>query len=240
MYHPTSARPSVTRRGWRRAIRVPIAAIAGSVLLVALAAPAWAHVEAEGTTDASGITTVTFAFTHGCAGSPTTGLKVQLPDGTTLVTPQNPTGWTSTTTGGELSWTGGSIPDSTPGEFVASMRIVGTTGTTIFLPTVQVCAAGQENWIEKTEDPEAENAAPRIVLGETVAPDTTSSTASTSSTTVTSTTAKATTATTGAASSETNDQASNNVGTLVLILVVAAIAVGGLVLYLRNRKSNTP
>ena len=142
-----------------------------------MAAPAWAHVEAEGTTDASGITTVTFSFTHGCAGSPTKQLSIQLPEGTTEVTPQNPSGWTSTVSATVLDWTGGPIPDTDKGEFVASMRIVGTKGTTVFLPTKQICVVGEEDWLEKTDDPEADNAAPRIVLTETVAPDTTVTTA---------------------------------------------------------------
>jgi uncharacterized protein YcnI len=236
MHHLISARRVATRRGWRRALGLPIAAAAGSALLVTLATPAWAHVEAAGKTEAGGITTVTFTFAHGCAASPTTGLKVQLPDGTTAVTPQNPAGWTSTATATELTWSGGSIPDSTPGEFVASMRIVGTKGDTVFLPTVQLCQTGQEDWIEKTAEAEAEHAAPRIVLDETVTADPAITTTTIASTI---TTARAST-TTATVSDTTTPDTKNNVGVVVLIVVMALIAGGALVLYLRNRRPRTP
>ncbi|HEY5153496.1 MAG TPA: DUF1775 domain-containing protein [Acidimicrobiales bacterium] len=228
---PSRGRPG--RRG-------PIIALAGAVaLLVAVATPAFAHVEAEGATDASGITTVTFAFTHGCTGSPTTALSIQLPDGTTEVTPQNPAGWTSTASATVLDWKGGSIPDAQPGEFVASMRIVGTKGSTVFLPTKQICAVGEEDWLEKTADPEADNAAPRIVLTETVAPDATATTKATTTTTKASTTgAPATTST--AASGPASDDTKNNVGALVGAIAVLIIAGGALILYLRNRRPKTP
>ena len=217
---------------WRTGLRAPLIALAGAVaLLVAVAAPAWAHVDAEGATDTSGITTVTFSFTHGCAGSPTAAMSIQLPDGTTEVTPQNPAGWTSTVSAKVLDWKGGPIPDTDKGEFVVSMRIVGTKGTTVFLPTKQICVVGENDWLEKTTDPEADNAAPRIVLTETVAPDTT-----------TTTTTKGATATTGAPSSSgpATDDTKNNVGVLVGGIAVAVIAIGALVLYLRNRRPKTP
>ena len=59
--------------------------LAAAVALIVLAVPAFAHVEAEGETAATGITTVTFTFEHGCADSPTTSMKIQLPAGTTDV-----------------------------------------------------------------------------------------------------------------------------------------------------------
>ncbi len=228
---------------WRRGLRAPVIALAGAVaLLVAVAAPAWAHVEAEGVTDASGITTVTFAFEHGCAGSPTKQLTIQLPDGTTEVTPQNPTGWTSTVSGGVLDWTGGPIPDTEKGEFVASMRIVGTQGSTVFLPTKQICVAGENDWLEKTDDPEADNAAPRIVLTQTVAPDSATTQASTTTTAKagTATTAKGSTTTTAAIGGPAADDTKNNVGVVVGGLAVLVIVVGGVILYLRNRRPKTP
>src|SRR3954465_6324331 len=86
------------------------AALGAAAAVFALATPAWAHVDAEGETATSGITTVTFSFEHGCAESPTTSLKVKLPDGTTDVAADNPAGWTSATDGGQIQWTGGTIP----------------------------------------------------------------------------------------------------------------------------------
>ena len=219
-------------------ISVPIVAAAA---LIALAAPAFAHVEADGETAASGITTVTFNVEHGCADSPTTSMKIQLPAGTTEVEAQNPTGFTSSSTADTLTWSGGSLPATTAGTFVADMRIVGTAGDTIFLPTVQGCAVGENDWIEKTDDPEADNAAPRFTLKQTVAPASTSTTAaaSTSSTRATSTTASPTETTSAAAAQDAQivkDSDNSPIGTIVIIIVIAIIVAGAVILYLRNRK----
>ncbi|MGZ4706812.1 MAG: DUF1775 domain-containing protein [Acidimicrobiales bacterium] len=220
-------------------ITMPIVAV---VALIALAVPAFAHVEAEGETSASGITTVTFSFQHGCADSPTTSLKIELPAGTTEVKAQDPAGFTSAVTADTLTWSGGSIPATTPGTFVADMRIVGNAGDTIFLPTVQVCAQGENDWIEKTDDPEADNAAPRITLTQTVAPVATSTTAasgSTSSTAATSTTESVTETTSDAAAKDAQivkDSDNSPIGTIVIVVIVLIIAGGALILYLRNRK----
>ncbi len=212
-----------------------------AVTLIALAVPAFAHVEAEGETAASGITTVTFSFQHGCGDSPTTSLKIQLPAGTSEVQARSTAGFTASVTTETLTWSGGSIPSTTPGSFVADMRIVGTAGDTIFLPTIQGCVQGEEDWLEKTGDPEAENAAPRITLTQTVAPASTSTTAagSTSTAEATSTTQAATETTTDAAAKDAQivkDSDNSPIGTIVILVVVAIIAGGALILYLRHRK----
>lgn len=203
---------------------IPIVAAAA---LMALAMPALAHVDAEGQTAASGVTTVTFSFEHGCADSPTTSLAIELPAGTTDVKAQNPSGFTAAVTPGTLTWSGGSIPSTAPGTFVADMRIVGTAGDTIFLPTIQACVQGENDWIEKTDDPEADNAAPRITLTQTVAPVAASTTQSVTETT------------TDAAAKDAQivkDSDNSPIGTIVIIVVVLIIAGGALILYLRNRK----
>jgi uncharacterized protein YcnI len=215
------------------------ASIVVTAVLVATAGSASAHVEAEGDTAPSGITTVTFSFHHGCGDSPTTSLKVELPTGTTEVTPQDPAGFTSTVTAGTLTWSGGSVPADATGTFVADLRIVGTAGDTVFLPTIQGCVDGQEDWIEKTDDPEADDAAPRIILTQTVEPTSTT----TSTTAADATTTTQATSSTEAASDSTEpgtvaDTASSDspLPLVIFIGVIAVIVIGGLVLYLRNRK----
>lgn len=230
-------------RALRRSKLVAIPVVAATAL-IALAVPAFAHVEAEGETAATGISTVTFSFQHGCADSPTTSLKIELPAGTTDVKAQDPTGFTSAVTADTLTWSGGSIPSTTPGSFVVDMRVIGSAGDTIFLPTIQGCAEGEENWIEKTQDPEADNAAPRFTLTQTVGPASTSTTAatSTSTTKATSTTEAVTETTTAAAAKDAQiveDSNNSPIGTIVIIIVMLIIAGGALILYLRNRKPKT-
>jgi uncharacterized protein YcnI len=213
------------------------ATLVATAVLLALALPASAHVEAEGETAASGLTTVTFSFEHGCGESPTTSLKVELPADTSDVTPQDPDGWTSAVTAGTLTWSGGSIPATSPGTFVVDMRIVGTAGDTVFLPTIQGCAEGENAWIERTDDPEADDAAPRITLTETVAPVSSADTPTTAG--ASTSTTSATDASAEAAASDAkivDDSTSSPVGTIVLVAVLAVIVVGAVVLYLRNRR----
>ena len=139
---------------------------------------AWAHVGAAATAEPGGATKVTFTFTHGCESAPTTSLRVQLPAGTSGVTAEDPAGWTSTVTASELQWTGGSIPNGQRGSFSAVMTVPGQAGETVFLPTIQGCPGGaEEAWIAKTPDPEATDAAPRIVLSSTSAATTTTAAA---------------------------------------------------------------
>lgn len=136
-----------------------------TAVTLAIGSPAFVHGDARAT-EAGELTTVTFSFTHGCDGSPTEALRIQLPDGTTEVASQNPSGWTSEVTSGELRWTGGPAIDGTETSFTAAMKLTSTTGDTVFFPAIQGCPDGKENaWIDKSTDPEADNAAPRVTLG---------------------------------------------------------------------------
>ena len=147
--------------------RYLVAGAAGAAVLLALPTAAGAHVDAAGET-VEGVTRVAFSFHHGCDGAATTGLRIQLPEGATEVVPEDPAGWTSTVGAGELAWSGGSVPDSQEATFVATMTLTDPEGTTVFLPTIQECGTAQEAWIDKSEDPEANNAAPRITAGAVV------------------------------------------------------------------------
>jgi uncharacterized protein YcnI len=236
--------------------RLAVAAAAGAAALVALPGVAGAHVGAASeTTD--GVTTVTFSFTHGCDEAPTTSLRVQLPDGATDVEPQDPPGWTSEVSGNELAWTGGSIPNGERGTFVATMVLVDPEGTTVFLPTVQGCPDGaEEAWIDRSEDPEASAAAPRITAGAVVAAPPTTHEADEkdhgsfpSGTTPEKTTntplgGAPTPTTAGDPGSEsaapaTEAASSSSNAPLIIGVVVAIVVIGGLVAFLVTRRGSS-
>lgn len=149
--------------------RLALAGAAGAAVLFALPTAAGAHVNASGVT-VDGTTTVTLTFDHGCEGNPTTSLRVLLPDGATSIEPQDPAGWTSAVSGTEVAWTGGEIANGARGTFVLTASLVEPEGSTVFLPTVQGCTGGtEEAWIDKSDDPGADAAAPRITAGAGVA-----------------------------------------------------------------------
>ena len=208
------------------------AAVAAIGVVITLASPASAHVEAQGETATDGLTTVTFSFSHGCTGSPTNSLKVKLPPTTTEVKPENPPSWSSTVDSSQLTWTGGPIADHDPRAFTATMRLVGTKGETVYLPTVQGCEQGENPWIELTPDAEADNAAPRIVLAEAVVP----TGANSGVTTVTSPSDPV-----AARDAQIIHESENSpIGVIVIVVVITIIVVTAGILYLRNRRPSAP
>jgi uncharacterized protein YcnI len=161
------------------------AALAGaSALGLLIAAPASAHVTANPReAAANGYTKHDFRVGHGCDGSPTTKVAIQIPDGVISVKPQVVPGWTIAVTKGpitpyesegqtisegvkEVSWTGGPLPDEHMLEFGLSMKMPDKEGETLYFPTVQTCQQGEHRWItipvEGQEEPD--EPAPAIKL----------------------------------------------------------------------------
>lgn len=105
---------------------------------------------------------------HGCKGSPTTALRVTLPDGAIGARPMAKPGWTIETVKGpykraypgphgtlaegvrEIAWSGGRLPDDQFDEFVFSVRLADDLrpGETVHFPVEQTCESGQHRWVE--------------------------------------------------------------------------------------------
>jgi uncharacterized protein YcnI len=144
------------------------AALAAAVVPIAL--PALAHVtleRAEAPADSYYIAVL--RVPHGCAGSPTEKLRVQIPEGVTGVKPQPKPGWqlaietarvdppikdghgnVITETVREVDWTG-RLPDAYYDEFRMSVKLPDKPGTTLYWKIVQECEKGLHRWIEVPE-----------------------------------------------------------------------------------------
>ena len=105
---------------------------------------------------------------HGCAGSPTTAIRVRLPVGIIGVKPMPKPGWQLNTVTGryqkpytlrgapvnegvtEISWSGGKLADAHYDEFVFTGVIAEELAGTpvIYFPVVQECEKGVHRWIE--------------------------------------------------------------------------------------------
>ena len=105
---------------------------------------------------------------HGCDGSPTTAIRVRIPEGVIDVKPMPKPGWTLNLVKGkyaktyslfraqvsegvtEIDWTGGSLPDDYYDEFVFQSFLASDLqpGQTLYFPVVQECAKGVHRWIE--------------------------------------------------------------------------------------------
>lgn len=145
--------------------RILTAASVAALLLAAT--PAFAHVELENNTAAAdGDFKLVFMVPHGCAGSPTTALRIKIPEGVVKAKPEPKAGWalmvvkeklaepikyystTLTEDVREIDWTGGNLPDDYYDEFVIVGKMPNKPGETIYFPAVQECAKGEARWIE--------------------------------------------------------------------------------------------
>jgi uncharacterized protein YcnI len=105
---------------------------------------------------------------HGCAGSPTTAVRVRVPAGLIGVKPMPKPGWQLNAVTGKypkpytlrgapvtegvtgISWSGGKLLDAHYDEFVFVGTIAEELGGTpaIYFPVVQECEKGVHRWIE--------------------------------------------------------------------------------------------
>ena len=164
-----------------------IAAAIGCLLMIAT--PASAHITLEtGKAPIGAAYKAVFRIPHGCDGSATIKLRVEIPAGVIEVKPQPKPGWqvetvkgtyaaaltlegTKLTTGvKEVVWSGGKLPDEFYDEFVFEAFLTDSlpSGTTIYFPVIQQCETRIERWIEipepgKTPD-DYEHAAPALAL----------------------------------------------------------------------------
>lgn len=132
--------------------------------------PAIAHTTLEQGEAALGSTyKAVFRVPHGCAGAPTTVLRVQIPEGVIAVKPMPKPGWKLEKVKGkyaktydyygtpmsegvkEIVWSGGSLADDEYDEFILRGSLAGDfkVGETLYFPVVQECPDGKaERWIE--------------------------------------------------------------------------------------------
>ena len=151
---------------WRRAVVLVAAALAVS--------SASAHITLQNREAAVGsFYKAVFVVPHGCAGSATIKIRVQIPDGVIDVKPMPKPGWNVEMVkakyanpvdfhGGKLAdgvkevdWSGGKLPDDFYDEFVLSMFLTGDLkpDTMLYFPTVQECEQGISRWIDIPADP---------------------------------------------------------------------------------------
>lgn len=106
---------------------------------------------------------------HGCAGSPTTKLSIDIPEGIIAVKPMPKPGWEMEIVRGpyqrsydfmhgvklgegikQIVWKGGKLADEYYDEFVFTGFIANTfkSGEVLAFPVLQTCERGAENWSE--------------------------------------------------------------------------------------------
>jgi periplasmic copper chaperone A len=152
-------------------VLLSVAAIVGGALLGVT--PAFAHVtlavkQAPVGADYKAV----FRVPHGCKGSATIKLSVQMPDGIVAVKPEPKPGWQIEIAKGpyakpyhlyhalvnegvkSVTWYGGKLPDDYYDEFVLVGHLDGglQPGSRLYFPAVQTCEQGVESWVEIPDD----------------------------------------------------------------------------------------
>lgn len=153
--------------------------LAGTALAVAVPLAASAHVHVDpGTASAGGTETLAFSFSHGCEGSPTTALAIDIPEGVGNVTPVVQGGWTIQRDAGadgvptRVVFTADTPVDDHLKATVAMDVLFddSAAGTTVAFPVTQTCVSGETAWTQiaaEGEDPhDLEAPAPVVVVGE--------------------------------------------------------------------------
>lgn len=143
---------------------------AAIVALAFTTSTALAHITLEQREAAiGGPVKLTFRVAHGCGDSPTTKVRVRVPEGVIAVKPMPKTGWQVDTVRGayektysyfhgaklsegvkEVAWSG-KLLDAHYDEFVISGFIANgpfTAGAMLYFPVVQECENGVHRWIE--------------------------------------------------------------------------------------------
>jgi uncharacterized protein YcnI len=151
-------------------------------LAAAVAGPALAHpVFAQPDVSAGSHWAGELRLGHGCAGSPTTSLRVEIPEQLVVVRPQPKPGWTVEVEreplaepvageGGRLitervtaiTWTG-RLPDDQFDVFGLAARLPDAEGPLAF-DIIQTCEAGQVAWNEAASPDGARPAHPPAIL----------------------------------------------------------------------------
>jgi uncharacterized protein YcnI len=119
-----------------------------------------------------------FVVPHGCAGSATVKIRVQIPEGVIGVKPMPKAGWNVEAIKGkyaadydfhgakltegvkEVVWSGGRLSDDNYDEFVISTFLTGglKPNSMLYFPVVQECEQGVSRWIDIPADSNAAHA----------------------------------------------------------------------------------
>ena len=149
-------------------IKTGIALGAGALLALAGALPASAHVGVTASTTAAGSTALlSFNVPHGCDGSPTTVISIELPESIIAATPTVVAGWDATKVTAEMAATSdahgnevtervaevvytatdGGLADGFRQQFDVQVQLPDLeAGTALEFPVTQTCVVGETVW----------------------------------------------------------------------------------------------
>ncbi|WP_311257575.1 YcnI family protein [Microbacterium sp. WCS2018Hpa-9] len=157
----TTTRPRTsTRTSTRRNVTAGL--VGGAILALAIPAMASAHVSVSPDELVAGDHGVlTFSFAHGCDNSPTTSLKVTMPEGLASVAPTMDSDWAIDIEKGDdglvsaVTYTAvAPVPNELRGAVSMAVGLDEDTPDSLAFPVVQTCVEGSTEWTQLAEDGE--------------------------------------------------------------------------------------
>lgn len=136
--------------------------VGGAILALAIPAMASAHVGVSPDELIAGDHGVlTFSFAHGCENSPTTSLKVTMPEGLASVAPTMDSDWTIDIEKGDdglvsaVTYTAVEpVPNELRGAVSMAVGLDEDTPDSLAFPVIQTCVEGSTEWTELAEEGE--------------------------------------------------------------------------------------
>ncbi len=138
---------------------------------LALSSSAWGHaLSVDKDAPAGGWHFVQIGIPHGCGGSPTTGVRINIPDDIFMVRPELKPGWemsmkmrkmdppitsegvTYTESVDEIIWRGGVVGDLEFDRFNLLALMPRKANTKIYFRTIQECEEGENRWVDIPEE----------------------------------------------------------------------------------------
>ncbi|MDN3443383.1 YcnI family protein [Microbacterium sp. APC 3901] len=149
-------RSTTTRRN------VTAGLVGGAILALAIPAMASAHVSVSPDELIAGDHGVlTFSFAHGCENSPTTSLKVTMPEGLASVAPTMDSDWTIDIEKGDdglvsaVTYTAVEpVPNELRGAVSMAVGLDEDTPDSLAFPVIQTCVEGSTEWTQLAEEGE--------------------------------------------------------------------------------------
>lgn len=136
--------------------RTGVVLICAALAVGIAAAPASAHATTTPNTAETANFSTAIRVGHTCEGSsPMTAIRVRIPEGVTLVRPEEVAGWDLEVTRAgasplgpvvEVAWVGGLLPDHTVQLFPLSFRITRQAPDVLWFVTIQECEVGELRW----------------------------------------------------------------------------------------------
>jgi len=146
----------------RRTVITATGIIGGAVLALAIPSMAGAHVGVSPDELVAGDHGVlTFSFSHGCENSPTTALRISMPDGLASVAPTMDGDWSIDVERGDdglvsaVTYTALTpVPTDLRGAVSMSVGLDESTPESLAFPVVQQCVEGATEWTQLAENGE--------------------------------------------------------------------------------------